>query len=97
MKRIIIEECPYCGSKMLVYGYQNDSGNVFTDVRGSVFGSPIEHVICKDCGSIVYSRVLKPDLFKDFISEEAKAEFEHQLKSKPEKKKDSILEIIVDE
>lgn len=97
MKRIIFEDCPYCGSKMLVYGYQNDSANVFTDVRGSVFGSPIEHIICRNCGSIVYSRVVKPEMFKDFVSEEAKKEFDELQKSKPETKKESILEIIVDE
>lgn len=97
MKRIIFEDCPYCGSKMLVYGYQNDSANVFTDVRGSVFGSQIEHIICRNCGSIVYSRVMKPEMFKDFVSEEAQKEFDELQKSKPETKKESILEIIVDE
>lgn len=97
MKRIVFENCPYCGSEMLVYGYQNDSGSVFTDVRGSVFGSPIEHIICRECGSIVYSRVVKPDMFKDFVDEEQQKAFDEQNKEIPKKKKESILEIIVDE
>ncbi len=82
---------------MLVYGYQNDSANVSTDVRGSVFGSPIEHIICRECGSIIYSRVLKPEMFKDFVNDEGKVKFDEQTKKEPPKKKDGILEIIVDD
>lgn len=97
MKRIIIEDCPYCGSKLLVYGYQTEQANVFTDVRGGVFGSPIEHVICRECGSIVYSRVIKPELFKEFVDADVKKSFEEEQEKVPKKKKDGILEIIVDD
>lgn len=65
MKKIVITECPYCKSKELVLGFQTDKGSVFADIRGGVFGSQIEHIICKECGSIVYSRVVKPDMFKE--------------------------------
>ena len=97
MKKIVIEECPYCGSNLLAYGYQVDGGNAFTDIRGSVFGSPVRHVICKECGSIAYSCVVKPDLFKDYISDEVRQKFEEIEKAKPKPKKEGILEIIVDE
>ncbi len=95
MKKIVFEECPYCGSKFLVYGYQCDNAAAYTDVRGGVFGSPIQHIICQECGSIVHSSVLKPDIFKEYLDPANKELFE---KSKPPKpKKEGILEIIVDE
>ena len=31
MKNIIIEECPYCGSKNLTKGYQINDGAVYRD------------------------------------------------------------------
>lgn len=65
MKKIVISTCPYCKSQNLALGFQNDKGSVYADIRGGVFGSQIEHIICKDCGSIVYSRVIKPDMFKE--------------------------------
>lgn len=99
MKKIVFDECPYCGSKMLVYGYQTDSGSVYTDVRGGVFGSPVEHTICQECGSIVYSRILRPDIYKEYVDpankEIAKKELEKKANKKP--KKEGILEIIVDD
>ena len=97
MKKIVIEECPYCGSDLLVYGYQTEGGSVFTDVRGSVFGSPIQHTICRECGSIAYSSVIKPELFKDYVDPEIKAKMEAIENEKPKQKKEGILEIIVDE
>ena len=97
MKKIVIEECPYCGSNLLVYGYQSDGGNVFTDVRGSVFGSPIQHIICRECGSIAYSSVVKPDLFKEYVDPELNQKMKELEKEKPKPKKEGILEIIVDD
>ena len=82
---------------MLVYGYQNDSANVFTDVRGSVFGSPIEHIICRECGSIIYSRVIKPEMFKEFVNEEGKQKYAERLKGESKSGREGILEIIVDD
>lgn len=97
MKKIVYEECPYCGSKMLAYGYQTENACAYTDVRGGVFGSQIVHTICKDCGSIVHSSVLRPEIFKEFLDPENKKIFEEQEKAKPKKEKEGILEIIVDD
>ena len=97
MKKIVIEECPYCGSDLLVYGYQANGGNMANDSRGSVFGSPIQHIICRECGSIAYSCVLKPDLFKEFISPEVKEKMEQIEKENPKPKKEGILEMIIDD
>ena len=63
MKNIIIEECPYCGSNNLTKGYQAEGGMVFRD-KVAAFGTPVELTICKECCSIVYSKVLKPEILK---------------------------------
>lgn len=97
MKKILIEQCPYCGSDLLVYAYQVDGGCAFTDIRGSVFGSQIQHTVCRECGSIVYSSVVKPDIFKDFVNPEVKKKFEAEEAAKPKPKREGILEIIVDD
>ena len=65
MKRIVFSQCPYCKSKNIAYGYQIGDAYVFSDIRGGMFGTHIEHTICRDCGSIIYSRVLKTDFLKD--------------------------------
>lgn len=70
MKKIVFEKCPYCNSDKLVLGFQIGNAVAYPDVRGGMFGSRIEHLICKDCGSIVYSRVLKPDMFNETESTE---------------------------
>ncbi len=97
MKKIVIEECPYCGSVLLVYDYQTGGRNVNTDVRGIVFGSPVQHTICRECGSIVYSSVVKPENFKEFVNPDVKEKMEKAEKEKPKPKKEGILEIIVDD
>ncbi len=61
MKNIIIEECPYCGSTDLTKGYQTEGGMIYRDKVGA-FGSVVEHTVCKECGSLVYSKVLKPEI-----------------------------------
>ena len=65
MKRIVFSQCHYCKSKNIAYGYQIGDADVFSDIRGGMFGTHIEHTICRDCGSIIYSRVLKTDFLKD--------------------------------
>ena len=65
MKRIVFSQCPYCKSKNIAYGYKIGDADVFSDIRGGMFGTHIEHTICRDCGSIIYSRVLKTDFLKD--------------------------------
>ena len=63
MFEVEIEICPYCSGKNLAKGYQSAQGAMLTGQ--SVFaGSKIEHLICTDCGSIVHSRVSKPEIFK---------------------------------
>ncbi len=63
MKNIIIEECPYCGSKDLTKGYQINDGAVYRDKIKS-FSTILEHTICKECSSVIYSRVEKTEILK---------------------------------
>lgn len=64
MKGIKIEKCPYCESTNFTKGYQLAQGSVYPQKFGFKMGSSIEHIICKDCGSIIHSRVINIERFK---------------------------------
>ena len=64
MVEIKIDECKYCGSRDLTKGYQAAQGSIYPEIWSFKLGSPIEHTICKQCGSIIYSRVTKLNRFK---------------------------------
>lgn len=68
MVEINIDSCPYCGSSQLAWGYQSAQGAVMPKKSGFA-GSKVEHLICTQCGSIVHSRVVNPELFKDVPKE----------------------------
>lgn len=64
-----IERCVHCNSTNLGIGYQMGNGQVFPDIyayHSTASGSMVEHIICKDCGAIVYSRVSRPDIFPQY-------------------------------
>jgi DNA-directed RNA polymerase subunit RPC12/RpoP len=71
MTKIVYEECPYCKSKDLSYGYQVGDGSLKLGVSG-VFSSNIIHTICMECGSIIHSRVEKPEMFRTNAAEQKK-------------------------
>ena len=73
MTKIVYEECPYCKSRNLSFGYQVGDASLKLGVSG-VFGSNIIHTICMECGSIIHSRVEKPEMFKTNIIEQEKQE-----------------------
>lgn len=62
MKEIKIDKCPYCDSTEFVKGSQ--AGYASMNPQHGLLGSSIEHTICKECGSIVHSRITKPNRFK---------------------------------
>lgn len=69
MKNIEIEICPYCQSTNIGVGYQLGAGQVFADIyayQSTRDCSNIEHLLCKDCGSIIHSRVVKSDMFHQY-------------------------------
>lgn len=68
MVEIKIDNCPYCGSEDMGWGYQSAQGAVMTG-RSGYAGSKVEHLICTECGSIVHSRVAKPELFKNIVKD----------------------------
>ena len=44
-------------------GYQQSQASIMNNHSG-LSGSLVEHLICKECGSIVHSKVNKPEIFK---------------------------------
>ena len=80
MTKIVYEECPYCKSKRLSFGYQVGDACLKLGVSG-VFGSNIIHTICMDCGSIIYSRVEKPEMFRTNIIDSSDEKEEEKIQS----------------
>ncbi|MDF2485160.1 MAG: hypothetical protein K0R46_1328 [Herbinix sp.] len=69
MKNRIIKHCPYCESTNIGVGYQLGSGQLFADYyayQSTNECSSLEHLLCKDCGSILHSRVVQPDIFHQY-------------------------------
>lgn len=65
MKNIAIKTCPYCNATELCNGYQ--SGNSRATVnRNGTKGARIVHIICRECGSIVYSKVEETSIFNSY-------------------------------
>lgn len=68
MNRIEIEKCKYCGSTNIGIGYMLGNGQLYADryaYHSKSSSSEIETYLCKDCGSILYSKVLRTDLFEN--------------------------------
>lgn len=64
MEPIKIEKCPYCGNTSIGIGYQLGQGSLSASKMG-LTGCKVIHMICRSCGSILYSRVEKPQIFKE--------------------------------
>lgn len=58
-------QCPKCGSTELGRGKHSNYATMSTVDKMS-FGSPIEYVICTDCGYIIEGYVTKPEKFKPY-------------------------------
>lgn len=69
MSNMNIEKCPYCQSTNIGIGYQLGGGQIFADIfayHSSADCANVEHILCKDCGSIIHSRVVKTDMFHQY-------------------------------
>jgi hypothetical protein len=69
MNAISIESCPFCHSNNIGVGYQLGAGQIFADIyayQSTGDCSKVEHLLCKDCGSIIHSRVVKTDMFHQY-------------------------------
>ena len=62
MKEVKIEKCPFCGGTNFGIGYQMAQGSILTEKSG-IKGSKVKHLICKECGIIVQSKVENPEIF----------------------------------
>lgn len=64
-----LKQCVYCNSTNIGIGYQLGNGQLFADLyaySSTRDCSAIEHILCKDCGSILRSRVVKTDMFHPY-------------------------------
>lgn len=59
-----VDKCPYCESTNLGIGYQFGQGSIAPSKMG-FSGCKIIHIVCRNCGSIVQSKVEKPSMFKE--------------------------------
>jgi hypothetical protein len=58
------ELCPLCNNHELGWGRQSGEGKVYPTDAIFSNGSAIYHLICKECGHILRSKVEKPHKFK---------------------------------
>ncbi|TQS74247.1 transcription initiation factor TFIIIB [Ornithinibacillus gellani] len=58
-----VEACPKCGETELGKGKQSGYSVMSTKNKISM-GSPIEYIICTQCGYIIEGYVTKPEKFK---------------------------------
>lgn len=64
-----VKKCTYCSSTNLGLGYQMGNAQVYPDLyafHSTRSGSVIEHILCKDCGAVLYSYVRNPALFHPY-------------------------------
>jgi len=64
-----IEKCPYCQSTNIGVGYQLGNGQLFADLfayHSTSDCSTMEHILCKECGSILHTQVLHPQVFHQY-------------------------------
>ena len=64
---VVPEKCPYCGSTSIGVGYQIGGGRLYVDAyayHSRTAGSDVETFLCRDCGSILYTRALRPEIFQ---------------------------------
>jgi DNA-directed RNA polymerase subunit RPC12/RpoP len=57
-----VTKCQYCGSKNLGVGYHFDEASILNNNSG-LTGSKVIYTICRECGSIVHSRVVASQIF----------------------------------
>lgn len=59
-----IRKCQFCGCTRFVVGYQSQEARI-TIRRDGLLGNCVEHIICKSCGAILYSRIAEPARFHE--------------------------------
>lgn len=68
MTEIKVIKCQFCGSTEFGVGYHYDEASILSSKTGIV-GSKVIYTICKECGSIVHSRVENAEVFKNLTDE----------------------------
>ena len=55
-----VEKCPECGSRNLGIGKMEGYGSMYASAFRS---SPVDALVCSDCGLIIELRARKPHIF----------------------------------
>ena len=62
MKQLPVQQCPYCGNTEFRVGWQHQEA-IVTFKRNGILGNRLKHLICGQCGAVVYSCVAEPQKF----------------------------------
>ncbi len=66
-----INICPYCGGLDLRYGYQSGNCRMYGAPRFLENQETIHHLICADCGGIIFSWVKNPRKYSKVIPDKS--------------------------
>ena len=69
--RIKIDSCKYCGGVDLRYGYQSGNNRMYGAPGFLENQEPIHHLICADCGAVVFSWLKNPRKYSRNVPEDA--------------------------
>lgn len=58
------QQCPWCGSTRFVVGYQHHDAMITFHVNGWN-GNRAKHLICRQCGTVLLTRVAEPQRYPD--------------------------------
>lgn len=69
--RIEITSCQYCGGNDFRYGYQSGDNRLYGAPGFLDNQEPIHHLVCAECGAIVFSWVTNPRKYSKNIPEKS--------------------------
>lgn len=69
--RVEITSCQYCGRNDFRYGYQSGDNRLYGAPGFLDNQEPIHHLVCAECGAIVFSWVTNPRKYSKNIPEKS--------------------------
>lgn len=69
MEKVNITRCQYCGGHDIGIGYQTPAIGISVGKSG-LTGCGLEYLLCKECGSVLHSKVKRPEIFKSINKED---------------------------
>lgn len=69
--RVEITSCKYCGGADFRYGYQSGDSRMYGAPGFLENQEPIHHLICAECGAVVFTWVTNPRKYSREVPEQA--------------------------